>query len=55
MNLQENGGIFLDETAALRNPAAAPRETSKVKQSIENAKKIDREIPYSISREAYDF
>jgi len=50
MNLQGNSNIFIDKENATHNPK---EQKSKVKINLENAKKIDREIPYAISREAY--
>ena len=51
MNLQGQN-IFFDEKETKKQETTG---VSKVKQNIENAKKIDREVPYSstMSREAY--
>ena len=49
MNLQGEN-IFFEESEAAKKGG----EPSKVKQNLENAKKLDREIPYSSNpREAY--
>ncbi len=59
MNLQGNAKIFLDDeenttsAPAAKKPPEVVASASKVKQNLENAKRMDREVPYSISREAY--
>ena len=51
MNLQGQN-ILIEE----KQPPKESKGVSKVKKSLEEAKKIDREIPYaSNNREAYSF